>query len=91
MFGNRRKACHRGTAALCYADIRSHLRGSTIDATLFSISPPDANEMCSFGPTVDFLAELWPSVSLRIAHVNPLLLAVSAPTGIPFDAIHEYI
>lgn len=75
----------------CYADILSHLRATPIDAALFSVSPPDANGLCSFGPTVDFLAEIWPSIPRRIAHINPLLPPTSGPTGIPFAAIHAVI
>ena len=75
----------------CYADILSHLRETSIDAALFSVSPPDANGMCSFGPTVDYLADIWPSIPRRIAHINPLLPPTSGPTGIPFEAIHAVI
>ncbi len=75
----------------CYADILAHLRSTRIDAALFSVSPPDANGLCSFGPTVDFLAELWPEIPRRIAHINPLLPVTAGPTGIPFDAIHAFI
>lgn len=72
---------------LCYADIRSYLEGTRLDAALISVSPPDRDGRCSFGPTVDFLAELWPRIPLRIAHINPAIPHVGEPTAIPLDAI----
>lgn len=72
---------------LCYADILRHLRATTIDAALFSVSPPDADGLCSFGPTVDFLAELWPGIPLRIAHINPDLPRTASSTAIPFHQL----
>lgn len=71
-----------------YGDILRRLRSIRIDAAVFAVTPPDARGMCSFGPTVDFLAELWPSIPLRIAHINPLLPRTGGPTGIPREAIH---
>jgi acyl-CoA hydrolase len=73
---------------LPYGDILRRLRSIRVDAAVFAVTPPDARGMCSFGPTVDFLAELWPSIPLRIAHINPLLPRTAGPTGIPRDAIH---
>ena len=58
---------------LCYADILARLRSVRIDAALFMATPPDARGNCSFGPVVDFLADLWPSIPVRIAHINPRL------------------
>src|SRR3546814_7692143 len=58
---------------LCYADILGHLRRTKIDAALFSVAPPDANGLCSFGPIADFLPELWPYIAVRIAHINPAM------------------
>ena len=71
---------------LCYTDILRRLRNLPIAAALFSVSPPDDNGDCSFGPAVDFLAELWPQIPVRIAHVNPLLPRTSGPT-IPLKAL----
>jgi acyl-CoA hydrolase len=72
---------------LCYADIRAHLVATPIDAALMTVAPPGADGRCSFGPAVDFLAELWPQVPLRIAHLNPLLPVTRGDRGIPFDAL----
>lgn len=72
---------------LCYDDIRRHLMGTQIDAAIMMVSPPDDNGMCSFGPAVDFLAELWPSIPLRLAHVNPLMPATHGHEGLPFSEI----
>lgn len=71
---------------LCYGDILRRLRSCRIDAAVFSVSPPDSNGKCSFGPTVDFLAELWPDIPCRIAHINPLMPRVQGPT-IPISAL----
>ena len=54
----------------CYGDILEWLKVTSIDAALFMASPPDADGNCSFGPIVDFLAELWPRIPIRVAHIN---------------------
>lgn len=75
----------------CYADILSDLRGLKIDAALFMVSPPDENGLCNFGPVVDFLAELWPDIPVRIAHINPDMPRTLGQPGIPFDAVTAFI
>lgn len=75
---------------LCYADILTHLRDIRIDAAIFMVSPPDENGLCSFGPVVDFLAELWPKIPVRIAHINQLLPRTRGHSGIPFDEITSF-
>ncbi len=67
---------------LCYAGILAHLRDTPIDAALFMVAPPDANGLCSFGPVVDFLAELWPRIPNRIAHINPQMPSTHGHPGI---------
>ena len=76
---------------LCYNDVLSHLRSVTIDAALMMVSPPDANGLCSFGPCVDFLAELWPQIPMRVAHINPLMPRTSGHQGIPFAEITAFV
>ncbi|MFC3713013.1 acetyl-CoA hydrolase/transferase family protein [Sphingoaurantiacus capsulatus] len=71
-----------------YSAILDRLRRTKIDAAIFQVSPPDATGLCSFGPTVDFLAELWPQVGVRIAQINPNLPRTAGPTGIPLREIH---
>ena len=75
---------------LCYADILARLRSVRIDAALFMATPPDAQGHCSFGPVVDFLADLWPSIPVRIAHINPRLPRVASSRAIPFDLLTAY-
>lgn len=53
------------------------------------VSPPDDQGCCSFGPAVDFLVELWPSIPLRFGHINPLLPRTRGAARIPFEAF-EY-
>jgi len=57
---------------------------------LFQVSPPDATGLCSFGPIVDFLAELWPKIPIRIAQINPSLPRVNGHRGIPFAELTAY-
>ena len=76
---------------LCYGDILTRLRSVSIDAALFMASPADNDGFCSFGPIVDFLAELWPRIPVRIAHINPRLPRVASPCGIPFDELTAYV
>ncbi len=76
---------------LCYADILVRLRSVPIDAALFMTTTPDADGNCGFGPVVDFLAELWPRIPVRIAHINPRLPRVEGPCRIPFSALTAYV
>lgn len=70
---------------LSYTQILQRLRHRPPVAAMFSVSPPDANGACSFGPTVDFIAELWPSIPLRIGHVNPLIPRTAGGATITID------
>jgi acyl-CoA hydrolase len=76
---------------LCYNDIRARLSHVQIDACLFMCTPPDAHGNCSFGPAVDFLAELWPRIPVRIAHINPLMPRTPGDPGIRFDQITAFV
>ncbi len=75
---------------LCYEDIRRHLLDTTIDAAVMMVSSPDGSGMCSFGPAVDFLAELWPRIPVRLAHVNPLVPHTHGHPGIPFRELTAF-
>ncbi|WP_158596171.1 hypothetical protein [Oleomonas cavernae] len=72
---------------LCYGDILAHLRRVPIAAALFTVAPPDAAGRCSFGPVVDFLADIWERIPVRIAHVNPLMPRTPGHPGIPWDKL----
>ncbi len=76
---------------LCFNDILRRLQTIRIDAALFMATPPDAAGNCSFGPAVDFLAELWPQIPVRIAHINPSLPRTGGHKGIPFSEITHFI
>ncbi len=54
-------------------------------------TPPDENGNCSFGPAVDFLAEIWSRIPVRIAHINPLMPCTSGNPGIPFSEITAFV
>ena len=69
---------------LSYTDIRRYLRGVRIDALLCMVTPPDEEGNCSFGPAVDFAAELWPEIPVRIAHINPAMPRTRGDPGIPY-------
>lgn len=75
---------------LCYADIRQRLIDNPPDAALMMVTPPDEDGMCSFGPTVDFVAELWPRISVRLAHVNPLMPRTRGQATIPWSEITAF-
>jgi acyl-CoA hydrolase len=76
---------------LCYNDILARLQSVQIDAALFMCTPPDENGQCSFGPAVDFLADVWERIPLRIAHINPLLPRTRGHKGIPFSEIIAFV
>ncbi|WP_066665194.1 MULTISPECIES: acetyl-CoA hydrolase/transferase family protein [unclassified Sphingomonas] len=68
---------------LCYQDVLAELRRRRPAAALFMCAPPDADGFCSFGTQVDFLAELWREIPIRIAHINPLMPRTPGDRGIP--------
>lgn len=70
-----------------YNDIRAHLADAHLDAVIFTASPPDAEGLCSFGVAVDFAAELWPRIPLRIAQLNPGMPRTHGHPGIPYEAL----
>jgi len=76
---------------LCYNDILVRLSNIPIDAALFMCTPPDEYDNCSFGPAVDFLAELWPRIPVRIAHINPLMPRTPGDPGIPYKEITAFV
>jgi acyl-CoA hydrolase len=73
--------------SLCYGDILTRLRTVRIDAALFMVTTPNADGWCGFGPVVDFLAELWPQIPVRIAHLNPLMPRTHGHRGIPHSQL----
>ena len=75
----------------CYADVLAHLRHASMTAALFMVAPPDAHGMCSFGPVADFLAEFWPQIPVRIAHINPHMPVTHGQIGIPFDRLAAFV
>jgi acyl-CoA hydrolase len=76
---------------LCYSDILHRLRSIRIDAALFMATSPDEHGWCSLGPVVDFFAELWPEIPVRIAHINPLMPRTRGHRGIPFSQLTAVI
>ena len=76
---------------LCYGDILKRLRSTPIDAALFMASAPDNEGFCNFGPIIDFLAELWPCIPVRIAHINPRLPRVASACRIPFEDLTAFV
>lgn len=76
---------------LCYNDILSRLRTVPLDAALFMCTPPDEDGFCSFGPAVDFLADVWERIPVRIAHINPLMPRTRGHRGIPFSQITAFV
>jgi acyl-CoA hydrolase len=75
---------------LCYRDIGRELQRRPPAAAIFMVSPPDADGRCSFGTVTDFLADIWRSIPIRIAHINPLMPATRGEHGIPFDELTAY-
>ncbi len=73
-----------------YSDILRHLADGPIDAALMMLAPPDAAGQCSFGVAQDFLAEIWPQIPLRIAHINPAMPRVDG-AHIPYGALHAVV
>lgn len=76
---------------LCYNEIRRHLKSIRIDALLCMVTPPDEEGNCSFGPAVDFAAELWPEIPVRIAHINPAMPRTRGHPGIPFRELTAFV
>lgn len=85
------KAANARFLPLGYNDILAYLSALPIDAALFTASRPDESGFCSFGAAVDFLADLWPRIPIRIAHVNPAMPHTHGHTGMPFDDLTCFI
>jgi acyl-CoA hydrolase len=75
----------------CYSDISSHFARADISAAIFMVSPPDHAGICSFGPVVDFLADLWPRIPVKIAHINPTMPSTMGHKGIPYRELTAVI
>lgn len=76
---------------LCYNAIRERLLAVPIDAALFMCSPPDEDGNCSFGPAVDFLAEIWPQIPVKIAQINDKMPQNRGNNGIPYAEITAFV
>lgn len=72
---------------LGYNDIRAYLQAERIDACMAMLSPADANGVCSLGAAVDFIAELWPHIPVRVGHINASVPRTSGHDGIPRAAL----
>jgi acyl-CoA hydrolase len=73
-----------------YNEIRRHLASLKIDALICMVAPPDEDGHCSFGPAVDFAAELWPDIPVRIAHINPAMPRTRGYPGIAFGELTAF-
>jgi acyl-CoA hydrolase len=76
---------------LGYSDIREYLLRQPFDAVMTMLSTPDAAGLCSFGPAIDFIAELWSRAPLRVAHLNPLMPHTNGHPGMTRDALTHVI
>jgi acyl-CoA hydrolase len=76
---------------LPYTDIGAHLMAAPPQAALVTVSPPDEEGRCSLGTCVDFIADLWPHIPVRIAHINPSMPRTAGDTGIPFRSLSAWI
>ena len=72
---------------LCYADILADLGSRPIDAALVMLAPPDDDGLCSFGPVVDFLPEIWERIPRIVAHLNPSMPRTRGTPGIPLSRL----
>ena len=75
---------------LPYRNIRRDLTINVPYAALMMVSPPDEEGNCSFGPVNDFIADIWESIPVRIAHVNPRLPRTNG-RSIPYEALTAVI
>ncbi|MEQ8936132.1 MAG: acetyl-CoA hydrolase/transferase C-terminal domain-containing protein [Amphiplicatus sp.] len=76
---------------LCYNDILAEFRTRKPDAALVMLSSPDDDGFCSFGSEVDFLADCWKDIPVRIAHINPLMPQTSGRRGPHIDELTAVI
>ncbi|QGZ93662.1 acetyl-CoA hydrolase/transferase C-terminal domain-containing protein [Terricaulis silvestris] len=76
---------------LAYTEILQMLRAEKIDAAIFTASLPDERRACSFGVAVDFLAELWPQIPVRVAHLNAAMPRTHGWAGIPYGELSAVV
>lgn len=72
---------------LGYNDIRAYLQDTPFDACMAMLSTEDATGACSFGVAVDFIAELWPRIPIRIGHLNANMPRTSGHESVPRAAL----
>ena len=68
------------------------LRQWGVDVALVRVSPPDANGLCSFGPSVSYAKAAVEAASLVIAEIDPLVPRTCGDSLIPattFDSVVE--
>lgn len=75
---------------ICFQDVVGLYRARRPTAALFMCSPPDDNGNCSFGTEVDFIADFWRDIPVRIAHINPDMPRTPGDPGIPFGELTAY-
>lgn len=76
---------------LCYQDIAAELRRRRPSAAFATLSPPDADGWCSFGPELGFIPDLWNEIPIRIAHINPSLPRSAGHRGVRFETLSAWI
>lgn len=60
-------------------------------AGLFMVTPPDANGLCSFGPTIDFPPTALERCAIKIGVINPSLPRLPGSPTAPVAAFDELI
>lgn len=77
---------------LDYPGVYRDLESREIDLVIVQLSLPDANGICSLGPSCDFQPAVWARAKRRIAHLNPRLPRTRATFEIRYadlDAVFE--
>lgn len=77
---------------LTYTKAWRWLETTSVDAAILQVGPPDSDGQCSLSLASDFTPAIWERAPLRVAQINPALIALPGAPAIPlsaFDAVTE--
>jgi len=77
--------------AVTYHGFARRVAAARYAAGLFMVTPPEANGMCSFGPTTDFAPTALARCAVKIGVINPSLPRLPGSPTAPISAFDEVI
>ena len=76
---------------LTYHGFARRVARAAYAAGLFMVTPPDADGLCSFGPTVDFAPTAFARCAVKIGVLNPTLPRLPGAPSVSIEAFDEIL